>query len=116
RVREPFRGAKRIRDPLGNDRIFVVCRVSDKSPAVSKSLAEKVRQIAPASDPLDARSPAKRFFKTGNPPYCVRQMPLRIAADRYEIVARTREIRDRQPIVGGKANDHAARERVDARN
>jgi hypothetical protein len=92
-IRKPFRGAERIRDPLGNDRIFVVSRVADKSPAVSKSLAEKVRQIARASDPLGAGSPAKRFFKTGNQPQCIGQMPLGVGTDQCEIVTRTREIR-----------------------
>jgi hypothetical protein len=49
RIGEPFRSAERIRDALRNDRILVVSRIADKGPAVAKSLAEKVRQIADAS-------------------------------------------------------------------
>jgi hypothetical protein len=49
RISEPFRSAERIRDDLRNDRILVVSRIADKGPAVAKSLAEKVRQIAGAS-------------------------------------------------------------------
>jgi hypothetical protein len=51
RTGEPFRSAERIRDALRNDRILVIGRIADKGPAVAKSLAEKVRQIAGASDP-----------------------------------------------------------------
>jgi hypothetical protein len=76
RIGEPFRSAERIRDALRNDRILVIGRIADKGPAVAKSLAEKVRQIAGASDPrsviatrrVDLSRPHRTSNVPGRPP------------------------------------------------
>src|ERR1700720_29295 len=99
RIREPLRRAKRVRNSLRQDWILVIARVADQRPTVPVGLAEEVGKGAGAPDLFDAFSLAEWLGKIGDHGQTIGDIPAKVGADGLELVAGTRDVGDRQPIV-----------------
>src|SRR6266446_3288391 len=111
-IRQPLRTAKRVRNSLRQDRILVVASIADQRPTVPVGLAEEVGEGAGAPDLFDAFSLAERLGQIGDQVQTIGDIPAKVGADGMELVARTREVRYRQPIVGRKTDHRAPRARM----